>query len=130
MRSSVLAGEGRILLIDDEDVVRRTGARLLESLGYEVVTASNGREGVELFSSQHRDLDLVLLDMIMPEMDGSDAFVAMQQIDAEVPIVVCSGYAADEVVRNLQEHGLAGFLAKPYRRAVLAEVVGQTRRRG
>ncbi|HLT40089.1 MAG TPA: PAS domain-containing protein [Enhygromyxa sp.] len=127
--SVALVGEGRILLVDDEEVVRRTGARLLESLGYQVVTASNGREGVELFSTQHRDLALVLLDMIMPEMNGHDAFAAMQQIDAAVPIVVCSGYAADEAVRNLRDHGLAGFLPKPYRRAALAEVVGQTRRR-
>ncbi|MFO7565617.1 MAG: PAS domain-containing protein [Enhygromyxa sp.] len=130
VRSSVaLVGEGRILLVDDEEVVRKTGARLLESLGYEVVTASNGREGVELFADQHRELALVLLDMIMPEMNGADAFAAMQEIDAEVPIVVCSGYAAEEAVRSLRDHGLAGFLPKPYRRAALAEVVGQVRRR-
>jgi two-component system cell cycle sensor histidine kinase/response regulator CckA len=124
-----LVGEGRILLVDDEDVIRRTGALLLESLGYQVVTARNGREGVELFSTQHGELDHVLLDMIMPEMNGQDAFWAMQRIDAEVPIVVCSGYAADEAVRSLRDQGLAGFLPKPYRRAVLAEVVGQARRR-
>jgi PAS domain S-box-containing protein len=130
-RTPMLApvGEGRILLVDDEDVIRRTGALLLESLGYQVVTARNGREGVELFSTQHGELDLVLLDMIMPEMNGQDAFRAMQRIDAKVPIVVCSGYAADEAVRSLRDKGLAGFLPKPYRRAVLAEVVGQARRR-
>ncbi|HVH98588.1 MAG TPA: PAS domain-containing protein [Enhygromyxa sp.] len=124
-----LVGEGRILLVDDEDVIRRTGALLLESLGYQVVTARNGREGVELFSNQHGQLDLVLLDMIMPEMNGHDAFWAMQRIDAGVPIVVCSGYAADEAVRSLRDHGLAGFLPKPYRRAELAEILGHARRR-
>jgi PAS domain S-box-containing protein len=124
-----LVGEGRILLVDDEEVIRRTGALLLESLGYQVVTARNGREGVELFSTQHGELVLVLLDMIMPEMNGHDAFWAMQRINAKVPIVVCSGYAADEAVRSLRDRGLAGFLPKPYRRAALAEVVGQARRR-
>jgi two-component system cell cycle sensor histidine kinase/response regulator CckA len=121
-------GEGRILLVDDEDIVRRTGTLLLESLGYEVVTARNGREGVERFATEHEALALVLLDMIMPEMNGHDAFRAMQQIDAEVPVVVCSGYAADEIVRSLRDQGLAGFLPKPYRRAALAEVIGHARR--
>jgi two-component system, cell cycle sensor histidine kinase and response regulator CckA len=122
-------GEGRILLVDDEDVVRKTGAKLLESLGYEVVTASNGREGVELFTTHHAGLDLVLLDMVMPEMNGHDAFLAMHRIDAEVPVVVCSGYAADQSVRSLEGEGLAGFLAKPYRRVELAKIVAAARRR-
>lgn len=128
-RGSVeVVGEGRILLVEDEDVVRRTGAKLLESLGYSVLTASNGREGVELFSDHHAELELVLLDMIMPEMNGHDAFAAMKDIDADVPIVVCSGYAADEAVRSLRDQGLAGFLPKPYRRSSLAEIIGQARR--
>jgi PAS domain S-box-containing protein len=114
-----------ILLVDDEPLLRKTGARMLESLGCRVVLAEDGREGVERFNENHEELALVLLDMVMPNMGGQAAFEAMRAIDDRVPIILCSGYAADAAVRAMLAQGLAGFLAKPYRLAQLTELLKQ-----
>jgi PAS domain S-box-containing protein len=112
-----------VLLVDDEPLLRKTGAHMLESLGYRVVLAEDGREGVARYQEQHEQLGLVLLDMVMPKMGGQAAFEAMRAIDARVPIILCSGYAADTAVRQMLEQGLTGFLAKPYRLAQLTELL-------
>jgi two-component system cell cycle sensor histidine kinase/response regulator CckA len=112
-----------VLLVDDEPLLRKTGARMLETLGCRVVLAEDGREGVARFEEHHEELGLVLLDMVMPVMGGQAAFEAMRAIDARVPIILCSGYAADAAVRKMLEQGLAGFLAKPYRLAQLTELL-------
>jgi two-component system cell cycle sensor histidine kinase/response regulator CckA len=112
-----------VLLVDDEPLLRKTGARMLESLGCHVVLAEDGREGVARYHEHHGDLGLVLLDMVMPIMGGQAAFEAMRAIDDRVPIILCSGYAADAAVRQMLEQGLAGFLAKPYRLAQLIELL-------
>lgn len=112
-----------ILLVDDERAVRKTGGDILEALGYRVATAEDGEAGVERFTALHRELDLVLLDMMMPKLDGAGAFAVMRAIDPSVPIVMCSGYAAGETVRELESQGLAGFLGKPYRKTQLQDMV-------
>jgi PAS domain S-box-containing protein len=112
-----------VLLVDDEPLLRKTGARMLESLGCRVVLAEDGREGVARYEEHHEELGLVLLDMVMPNLGGQAAFEAMREIDARVPIILCSGYAADAAVRTMLEQGLAGFLAKPYRLAQLTELL-------
>lgn len=112
-----------ILIVDDEPTVRKSSARMLEVLGWRVVLAEDGREGVACFQEHHEELALVLLDMIMPYMGGQPAFDAMRAIDDRVPIVLCSGYAADEVVDTMLTQGLRGFLVKPYRLAQLTELL-------
>lgn len=108
-----------VLLVDDERTVRRTVKLLLESLGYEVELAEDGEQGVESFCKQQGRLSLVLLDMVMPKLDGAGAFRRMRAIDPTVPVVVCSGYPPGEEVKGLLSEGLAGYLSKPYRREQL-----------
>jgi CheY-like chemotaxis protein len=96
-------------------------------LGCRVVLARDGREGVERFQEYHHELVLVLLDMMMPNMNGRAAFDSMRAINARVPIVMCSGYAEDAAVRAMLAHGLTGFLAKPYRFVQLTELVNHCR---
>jgi two-component system cell cycle sensor histidine kinase/response regulator CckA len=112
-----------VLIVDDEPLLRKTGARMLESLGYRVVLAEDGSEGVARFQEHHEELALVLLDMVMPKMGGQAAFEAMRAIDDRVPIILCSGYAADTAVRAMLNQGLAGVLAKPYRLSQLTELL-------
>ena len=116
-------GCGRILVVDDEEVVRRVVSRMLRGLGYDVVAAGDGYEAVDYFRQHHADIDLVIVDMIMPKMNGLDCLAALRDINPKLPGLFSSGYVgeggADEVVRM---HGVE-FLQKPYRVHELASAV-------
>jgi two-component system, cell cycle sensor histidine kinase and response regulator CckA len=125
----VKPGAGLVLLVDDEVLVRDVGERLLRSLGYQVVTARDGAEAVRTFEERHDQLVAVICDIVMPVLSGRDATDRMRQLDADVPIVVCSGYPRDE-------RGGAGllptpnaFLTKPFHRNQLASVLSRVARR-
>lgn len=116
-------GSGRILIIDDEPVILSTASAMLQRLGYEVVTADSGSKGIDLFSQQHEQIDLVLLDMQMPEKDGSICFRALRETDASVIIVLSSGFSEDTATRALLDEGAAGFIGKPYRLNDLSQII-------
>ncbi len=112
-------GHGMVLLADDESSVRTVGRRLLERVGFEVLTASDGREAVELFR-RHRDaVRLVVLDMTMPVLDGEGCFRELRDLAPDVKVIMSSGYNEQEVVERFAEKGLAGFVQKPYKAADL-----------
>ncbi|HWO08876.1 MAG TPA: ATP-binding protein, partial [Polyangiaceae bacterium] len=117
--------EGRltILLVDDEPAVQDTIRRVLESLNASVLTASDGREGVAVFSARHAEIDLVLLDSLMPGLSGADVFYRLRAIDSSVPVLMASGFAADAPLEDLQRTGLAGFIMKPFTRSALMAAV-------
>ncbi len=108
------SGKGHILLADDEELIRRTGKEILKGMGFSVTLASNGREVVELFKERHALIDLVIMDMLMPEMNGSDAFFKMKEIDGACKVIISSGFTKDENIRKMKEAGLAGFIQKPF----------------
>ena len=123
----ILAGSGQILLVDDEEAIRITGEIMLKEMGYQVLLAENGREAVEIFKNQHAEIDLVIMDMIMPEMNGGEAFFKMREIDKNCKVVISTGFANSESLDELRKSGLAGFIRKPYRdfelRQFLAKVL-------
>ena len=114
-------GRGTILVVEDEEALRRFTRMALERLGYRVLTAADGEEGVRVFADNRAELTGVLLDLKMPRMGGREAFVAMQAIDASVPVLVCSGYGDNEEAQGLISQGARGLLAKPFRLADLAQ---------
>ncbi len=116
-------GSETVLLIDDEELIRMTARRMLESLGYTVLLAPDGREGVRLFAEKKESIDLIILDMIMPHMGGREAFEQLKKIDPGIPLIIASGFAKEEDVEWLKEQGLSGFLQKPFRSAELASTV-------
>lgn len=116
-----LAGQGTILVIDDEDAVRQTAKSALESYGYNVVVAENGKEGVDLFYALNDEVAAVLLDMTMPVMSGEEALMRLKSVRRGVPVVLSSGYDEAEATRRFTGKGLAGFIQKPYTAAGLAE---------
>lgn len=118
-----ITGTGHILLIDDEEAMRVTGAAILEDLGYEVTLAANGREGLEIFKAKHDSFDLVILDMIMPEMNGSDCFAALQNIRKEIPVILSSGFTHEEDLQSMMNQGLRGFIRKPFKAAELSALI-------
>ncbi len=118
-------GQGQVLLVEDEDLLREAATSALQSLGYSVLAARNGAEGVECFREHHTTLFAVLLDLKMPIMGGRASFQQMQQIDPEVPVLVCTGFGENEEVQELRSLGAIGMLSKPYRIAELASALGK-----
>lgn len=120
-----MSAGGTILLVDDEELVRSITHDLLESLGYEVVTAEGGAAALEAYG-RHRDrIQLVLLDMCMPVMDGPACFKRLRALDPTLRVLLCSGFAQGEAVDELLARGAVGFLAKPFRLRQLAEAVAE-----
>jgi PAS domain S-box-containing protein len=118
-----LAGFESILVIDDEVAVRQAAKSILESYGYRVVVAANGKEGLDLFEPLGEEFDAVLLDMTMPVMSGEETLVRLKTIRANIPIVLSSGYNEAEATRRFTDKGLAGFVQKPYMASGLAETI-------
>lgn len=108
------AASGMILLVDDEEMVRSSGKRWLEQLGYSVLLAADGAEAVDLYRERCNDIDAVLLDLIMPTMSGDKAFREIRALDAGVKAIISSGYSEDERVQAVLQEGATGFLPKPY----------------
>ncbi len=120
-----VSGRGRILLVDDESVVRQVVSAMLRTLGYDVTTAENGKEAVEYFRDHHEQVDLIVLDMIMPEMGGRDCFKAVQQIDPDVKVILASGYGRDARAQAMLDEGVRAFIQKPCRVQEISEVVAR-----
>ncbi|HPI77391.1 MAG TPA: response regulator, partial [bacterium] len=114
-----------ILLIDDNTDFLSMTSRLLRVSGCSVVTASSGAEGVDYFRMNHSELDVVILDMIMPEMDGSEVFEELKKIDPRAKIVICSGYSKDGAAAALLEKGAISFLQKPFDLQELKQILSQ-----
>jgi two-component system, cell cycle sensor histidine kinase and response regulator CckA len=106
-------GRGRVLLVDDEDMVLSVGVAMLKTLGFTPITASDGREAIDTFKASP-DFALVILDLTMPRMDGEQCFREMRQLDSQVKVILASGYNEQEVTRKFAGEGLAGFIQKPY----------------
>jgi PAS domain S-box-containing protein len=114
---------GTVLIVDDEKPVRTVGRRMMERMGFDVLTANDGREGVETFRANVDRIRCVLLDLTMPEMDGEAAFHAMREIREDVQVILASGYSEKDVLSRFRGDGLAGFLHKPYRFKLLKAMV-------
>ncbi len=120
-------GHGLALLVDDEESIRAIGQHMLERLGFEVITAADGREAVSLFQQRGAEVTVVVLDLTMPHMDGEEAFRELRRLRPDVCVVLSSGYSEQDVVARFAGKGLAGFVPKPYAignlEAVLQRVV-------
>jgi PAS domain S-box-containing protein len=118
-------GYGTILLIDDDELVQTVASTMLSKLGYEVLSAENGKKGVEIFLEHQKQIRLVILDMIMPVMGGREAFATIHGLDSSVPVIISSGFSANEDIEALRQLGVSGFLRKPFHRAELAEMISK-----
>lgn len=121
-----LSGSETVLLVEDEDGVRMSGVRLLTSRGYTVHEASSGIEALEIFKDLGSSVDIIVSDVVMPEMDGPTLLGEVRKIRPDVKFVFVSGYAEDAFAKNLPEDAQFGFLPKPFTLKQLATVVRET----
>jgi two-component system cell cycle sensor histidine kinase/response regulator CckA len=121
-----LTGQGTILLVEDEEGLRSLNARGLRSRGYTVVEASNGIEAIEMFEENNGAIDLVVSDVVMPEMDGPTLLKEMRARNADLKIIFVSGYAEEAFEKSLPENQQFAFLAKPFALSALIEKVKET----
>ncbi|MDP9169072.1 MAG: response regulator, partial [Acidobacteriota bacterium] len=112
-----------VLVIDDEQVVRQTAKSMLERYGYAVYVAENGKEGVDLYRGLGTKVDVILLDMTMPVMSGTETFRELKNMNPGLPVILSSGYNEVEAIQRFTGKGLAGFIQKPYSAAALANKI-------
>ncbi|NJM13821.1 MAG: response regulator [Synechococcaceae cyanobacterium SM1_2_3] len=114
-------GTGIVLLVDDEESIRGMGTRMLERLGFQVLAAADGRAALEIYRARRDEIALVLLDLTMPHMDGTETFRELRRIDPSVRVVISSGYTESEIAPRFASERLSGFLQKPYALYALAQ---------
>ena len=112
-----------ILLVDDEDMIWDVISDMLQQLGYRIILAGDGKEAVEIYSANPGLIDLVILDMLMPNMGGRETFFLLKELDPNVKVLASSGYVSQEEIQDVMDAGAAGFLRKPYRLADLARKI-------
>lgn len=114
---------GTILLVDDEETVRKVTTKMLTTFDFNVMTAESGPEAMKLFRERADEIDAVILDLTMPHMDGRQVFREMRGVKNDVKIILSSGYSEEDVRNQFIDEGLAGFIHKPYRAMELIEEI-------
>ncbi len=120
---SFLRGRETLLLVDDEPLVIQATEAMLTRLGYTLLTAESGRAALALFETEHGRIDLVILDMIMPDMSGSDTFDGLRAIDPGVKVLLSSGYSRSGQAEAILERGGKGFIPKPFDMAAISRKI-------
>jgi len=109
-----IEGMETILLVDDEEMISDIGGKMLKKLGYRVVLAESGRKALKIFEKLHSRIDLVILDMIMPDMGGSETFDHLKAIAPDIKVLLSSGYSIDGQASQIMKRGCNGFIQKPF----------------
>jgi PAS domain S-box-containing protein len=123
--STRLHGGGTILLVDDEPFVRTVASAMLTQLGFQVLTADNGRQGVEVFRAHGPEITCVILDLMMPEMGGEETFRELRKLRSDIRVILSSGYNEQDVTQRFVGRGLSGFIQKPYTVASLRDALNR-----
>lgn len=118
-------GSGTILLVDDEELIQTVASTILTKLGYTILSAENGKQGIEIFQEHQGEIRLVILDIIMPVMGGREAFMAIHALAPSLPVIISSGFSTNEDLEALRQMGVAGYIRKPFHRVELAEMISK-----
>ncbi|MFC1493506.1 PAS domain S-box protein [candidate division KSB1 bacterium] len=119
----IIYGNETVLVIDDEEDVRSFTKTLLEKIGYKVITAKDGFEGIDIFFIKKDKIDLVLLDMIMPKMTGINTFEQLKSIDPDIKVLVVSGHSKEGQAEEILRKGAMGFVQKPFSLEILSKAI-------
>jgi nitrogen-specific signal transduction histidine kinase/CheY-like chemotaxis protein len=121
--SSGWTAEGTVLFADDEDTVLAIGRKMLQQIGFKVISAEDGQRAVELFQKYSGGIDLVILDLTMPHLSGDEVYREIKRIRSDVPVILSSGFSRRDVEHRFAGRHLDGFLQKPYRTEDLIAVI-------
>ena len=121
--NSLPGGSETILIVDDHETIWDFLIDALQELGYSVLLAENGQDAVEIYSANPEEIDLVLLDMIMPKSGGHQTFMRLKAIDPQVKVLLSSGFVSEKEVSDLLAAGACGFLPKPHRLSVVTSEI-------
>ncbi|OPY15398.1 MAG: Chemotaxis protein CheY [Syntrophus sp. PtaB.Bin075] len=123
--AKLLKGEETILLVDDEDVNIEVMSEILEMLGYRVFSAENGQEALRIYREKWREIDLVILDMIMPDLKGGDVFDLMREMNPRARVILSTGYGWKGQAADIMSRGCRAFIKKPFHIEELSRKVRQ-----
>ena len=114
INEEIVEGEGTILLVDDEEMIINVAEEMIRALGYDVITANNGQEALDMYQKQKGRIDMVILDLIMPGMGGGETFNQLRSIDSEIKVLLSSGYSINGQASSIMKRGCSGFIQKPF----------------
>jgi CheY-like chemotaxis protein len=112
-----------VLLVDDEEIIQKVCKELLEAIGYRIFTAKDGKEALKLYKKNQDKIDLVLLDMTMPNMSGSEVYDRMKEMNPNIKVLLSSGYSIDGEATEILERGCNGFIQKPFNLNALSQKI-------
>jgi len=122
-QDKIIRGTETVLIVDDEKLVIDVGSQMLSKLGYQVLVANNGDEAIEIYRTRQDSIKLVILDMIMPKMSGSETFDRLKAIDTNVCVLLSSGYSINGEATAIMKKGCHGFIQKPFNLEQLSQKV-------
>jgi len=117
----IVRGSETVLFVDDEDMIIEVAGDLLEQLGYKVLTARSGKEAIEIYEENKEGIDIVILDMIMPDMSGSEVYDRIKDINPKVKVLLSSGYTIDGAASEIMNRGCNGSIQKPFKIGELSQ---------
>ena len=119
----ILTGSETVLLVDDEQLIIDVGGKLLQRMGYRVLTADNGNQAIEIYRQNKGTIEIVILDLIMPQVSGGEVYDRLKEIDPQVKVLLSSGYSAESQAAEILRRGCNGFIQKPFRPEALSKKI-------
>ena len=123
---NITKGSGTILMVDDEEMILNVGSDLLRKLGYKVFTAASGNQAIDIYKDRMDEIDMVILDMIMPGMSGKDTYKELKELNKDVKVLLSSGYSVNGEAEELLSLGCNGFIQKPFNAKELHAKIRET----
>lgn len=121
----IVPGSGTILLVDDESFVLEVASNMLKKLGYEVITCNDGQKAIKYYKSCYNNVDVVIIDMIMPKLNGQQVLLELKKINPRVKAIIASGYSMDDSIKQVLNNGALGFIQKPFKMNELSSIIAQ-----
>ena len=128
--AEILKGRETVLIVDDEETILDVGKELLKTLGYKVLIAEGGKEAIEIYDANKGTIDLVILDMIMPDMGGGETYDRLKEINPEIKVLLSSGYSIDGQATEILKRGCSGFIQKPFTMKELSQSIREVLEKG